>query len=357
MTSKRLLVWIAVAAIVISVSFIQGAQVQGPKKDAGAKVPLPDSPPPPMDKVGPPQKKDQMPRADTLSIDVDLVDVDVVVTDQSGNPISGLTKENFKIFDDNVEQSVTNFSPTDAPLTIVILVEFGETFGYYFDDVVQPAAGFVNSLRPDDWGALVAYDIRPEILVDFTKNKAQLFDGLRRLRIPAYRETCLYDAVWDTLDRLDNVDGKKAVFLISTGLDTISKHSYPDLLKKAGAGDSMIYPISMGQMARMYFESRGMSGMQSITFLQADNVLRSLAEASGGTAFYPKFQGEYRGIFETVSAHLRNQYSLGFVPTNRKTDGKLHKLRVEVPPMDILHNGKLMKLKVKHKQGYYAPRS
>src|ERR1051326_8973846 len=91
------------------------------------------------------------------------------------------------------------------------------------------------------------------------------------------------------------------------------------------------------------------------TLFRSDNVLRSLAEATGGTAFYPKFQGEFRSIFETVSAHLRYQYSLGFVPTNRKTDGKFHKLRVEVPPMDVLHNGKPMKLKVKHKQRYKAP--
>jgi VWFA-related protein len=352
MTSRRLLV-LFTAIVLVSAALIQGAQ-QGPKKDIGTKVPLPDTPTP-IDK--PPQKDDKLPRVDSLSIDVDLVNVDVVVTDQSGNPISGLTKSHFKVFDDNVEQTITNFSPTDSPLTIVLLLEFGETFGYWYDDVVQPAAGFINSLRPDDWGALVAYDIRPEILTDFTKNKNELFDGLKRLRYPAYRDTCLYDAVWDTLERLDKVDGKKAIFLISTGLDTISKHSYPDLLKKAGASDSMIYPLSMGQEARLYFESRGMSGETSITFLQADNVLRSLAEATGGTAFYPKFQGEFRSIFETVSAHLRNQYSIGFVPSNRKLDGKLHKLRVEVPPQDVNHDGKLDKLKVKHKQGYYAAKS
>ena len=110
----------------------------------------------------------------------------------------------------NIQDNCTLHTDADAPLTIVLLLEFGDTFGYYFDDVVTPAAGFINSLRPDDWAALTAYDIRPEILVDFTKNKSELFNGLRRLRIPAYRETCLYDAVWDTLDRLDNVDGKKA---------------------------------------------------------------------------------------------------------------------------------------------------
>jgi len=353
---KRLLVFVTAIALLAGLAVPHRA-AQGPKKDIGKKVPLPEVPPPIDKTTGPPQKGDKVPQADSISIDVDVASVDVVVTDQSGNPISGLTKGNFKVFDDNVEQNITNFSPTDAPLTVTLLLEFGETFGYWFDDVVQPAAGFINSLRPDDWAALIAYDIRPEILVDFTKNKAELFGGLRRLQIPAYRETCLYDAVWDTLERMDNVDGKKAVFLVSTGLDTISKHSYPDLLKKAQASDTMIYPLSMGQQARLWFESRGMSGERSITFLQADNVLRSLAEATGGTAFYPKFQGEFRGIFETVSAHLRNQYSLGFVPSNRKADGKFHKLRIEVPPMDINHNGKLTKLKVKHKQGYYAPRS
>jgi VWFA-related protein len=113
----------------------------------------------------------------------------------------------------------------------------------------------------------------------------------------------------------------------------------------------------MGQSVRLYLESMGMRGEDSITFLQADNVLRSFAELSGGTAFFPKFQGEFRSIFETVSAHLRNQYSLGFVPSNRKTDGKLHKIRVEVPPLDVNRDGKPDKLKVKHKQGYYAPKT
>src|SRR5439155_23780478 len=181
---------IALAAILIGVSIPQGAHgAQGPKKDVGKKVPLPETPIP-IDKPGPPQKSDQLPKTDTLSIDVDLVDVDVVVTDQSGNPIRGLTKANFKVFDDNVEQTVTNFSPSDAPLTVAILVEFGETFIQYNDDFIGPAAGFIQSLRPEDWGALVAYDIRPEILTDFTKNKNELLNGLHGLHVPAYRETC-----------------------------------------------------------------------------------------------------------------------------------------------------------------------
>jgi VWFA-related protein len=238
----------------------------------------------------------------------------------------------------------------------VILAEFSNTIGYYFDDVVGPLrVSSTVSVRMIG-GALIAFDIRPEILTDFTKNKNELFEGLRRMRIPAYSETCLYDAVYDTLQRLDNVDGKKAIFLLATGLDTsIGKHTYGEVLKKAETSDTMIYSVSMGQLARLYYETR-FSNLDQITFLQADNVLRSLSELTGGYAWFPRFQGEYPNIYQMVSANLRNEYSLGFVPKVRKTDGKLHKLRVEVPNIDVNNDGKPDKLKVRHKKGYYAQR-
>ena len=349
MTIRRLLL------IVIAVFLIAGiSAAQGPKKDIGKDVPLT---PVPSERSGSSKPKtDDLPQT-SLSIDVDVVSFDVVVTDQSGNPIGGLEKKHFRIFDNDIEQQVTNFSSTEAPLTVVILAEFSNTLGYYVDDVVGPAYGFIQSLRPEDWGALIAFDIRPEILTDFTKNKAELVDGLRRMRIPAYSETCLYDAVYDTLQRLENIDGKKAIFLLSTGLDTnISKHTYGEALKKAETSDTMIYAVSMGQLYRLYTEARR-SPMSEITFLQADNVMRSLAEATGGTAWFPRFQGEYPSIYQLVSANLRNEYSLGFVPKERKNDGKFHKLRVEVAQLDLNHNGKPVKVKVRHKKGYYAPKS
>src|SRR5436309_9061765 len=209
MKIRRLLVFIIGVFLVAGITM-----AQGPRKDVGKSVPLP---PGTTDQKGPAKGDQQLPQVPSLSIDVDLINFDVVVTDQSGNPISGLEKKHFRVFDDDIEQNVTNFSPADAPLTVVILAEFSDTFGYYFDDVVGPAAGFIQSLRPDDWGALVAFDIRPEILTDFTKNKSELYEGLRRMRIPAYHETCIYDAVYDTLQRLDNVDGKIAIILLAPG--------------------------------------------------------------------------------------------------------------------------------------------
>src|SRR5262245_13738958 len=312
MTVRRLLVLVIVLFLVAGMTM-----AQGPKKDLGKDVPLP-----PTNSERSTSGKDQVPQVPSLSIDVDVVSFDVVVTDQSGNPISGLEKKHFRIFDDDVEQTVTNFSATDAPLTVVLLAEFSHTIGYYWDDVVGPAVGLRHRIRPDDGAPLIAFDIRPEILTDFTKNKNEIFDGLRRMRIPAYSETCLYDAVYDTLQRLDNVDGKKAIFLLSSGLDTnISKHTYAEALKKAETSDTMIYSVGMGQLARLYYETR-LSSLDQITFLQADNVMRSLADATGGYAWFPRFQGEYPNIYQAVSANLRNEYSLGFVPKVRKTDGK-----------------------------------
>src|SRR5437879_5579991 len=130
MTPKRLLVLLVAVVLVAGMSM-----AQGPKKDVGAKVPLPPGSAPAIKGDG-----QQGPPTTSLSIDVDLITFDVVVTDQSGNPIGGLEKQHFKVFDDDVEQTVTNFSPTDAPLTVVILAEFSDTFGYYYDDVVGPAA-------------------------------------------------------------------------------------------------------------------------------------------------------------------------------------------------------------------------
>ena len=140
------------------------------------------------------------------------------------------------------------------------------------------------------------------------------------MRIPAYRETSLYDAVYDTLQRLDNVDGKKAVFLLATGLDTLSKHNYGEALRKAETSDTMIYSVGMGQLARLYMESR-LAPEDNITFLQADNVMRSMSEATGGKAFFPRFVGEYPSIYESVSASLGINTALDLFQKSAKRMG------------------------------------
>ena len=148
----------------------------------------------------------------------------------------------------------------------------------------------------------------------------------------------------------------KAIFLVATGFDTISKHTYGEVLKKAEASDTMIYSVSMGQLYRLYTENYR-NAMDNMAFLSADNYLRSLSEVTGGQAFYPRFPAEYPDIYDNISKQLRHQYSIGFVPSNLKKDGKFHKLRVDVVDLDLNKDGKKDGLKARHKKGYYAPKS
>jgi len=334
-------------ALAVLIVFGAGfALAQGPRRNVGGDIPLP--PLPERDGGADLDVDDRF----ALSIDIEVVNVDVVVTDRNDNPISGLVKEDFRVFVDDGEQVVTNFSPTDTPLTVVIVIEFGDTFTYYYDDVIGPSAGFIQSLRENDWAAIISYDIRPQIVTDFTQNQNELFNGLRSLQFPGFRETSLYDAVGFALERMENIEGKKAIFLLSSGIDTFSKRNYGDMLRQAESSDTMIYPVGMGQSFFLFNEDR-MGNLARMQMLQARNALQTLARVTGGTSFFPRFEGEYPGIYETVSIHLRNQYSLGFVPRGLEDDNDLREIRIEVNDVDVDGDGDLDELKIRHKKGFY----
>jgi VWFA-related protein len=316
---------------------------QGPNRDLGNQFPVTPAP-----------SQSGAPGQGAISLDVNLVNLDVVVIDKNGNPIGGMEKKHFKIYDDNVEQTITNFSTVESPITAVVVVEFTQ-FGLYLSNIYQSIGGFVSSLRENDWVALVAYDVHPTLVTDFTKNKNKIFEGLQTLRNPTTSETGFFDAVYDTLQKLDKVDGKKAIFLLSTGLDSISRHTYSEALKKAQASDTMIYGISMTQLYKLYHPN--LRSDLEIELLAADNQLSQLSMATGGTTFFPRFDNEYPAIYEAMSHQLRNQYNLAFIPTNQKRDGKFHKIRVVVEDLDVNKDGKPDGLKAHTRQGYYAPRS
>ena len=319
--------------------------VIGPKKQA----------PPKKKRISPKKPAGDKPDDNfTLSVEIELVNLDVVVTDKKGNFIPNLTAKNFRVFEDKVEQKISNFSPTTAGLTIVILVEFANTLAFWYDDVVTPTAGFIQLLRPDDWAALVAYDLRPEILSDFTQDKRELFAGLSRMRIPGFSETNLFDALKDTLDRLEEVDGKKAVLLIGTGVDTFSKITFDTMLKRVNNTNAVIYCIGMMQFLREYMDARGyLAPEDRLTYLQADNQLNTFARRTGGKAWFPRFVGEYPNILQQVGIELRNQYSIGYQSSNPNKDGKFRKIKVDV----VDESGAVVKTVVaRAKDGYQAPK-
>jgi VWFA-related protein len=294
---------------------------------------------------GPGQNKP--PGQQGISVAVDLVSLQALVTDKKGNILTGLQPENFTIYEDNVKQEITHFATVDAGITAVMVVDFSKVVEYFINDVWNSIYGFADSLRAGDWVAVIGYDLRPTILTDFTQDRKVLMEALSRFRTPAFSESDLSDALIFALDRVEEIQGKVAILLVSTGLDTFSQHTYDDALKKCKSANASIFAISVGQSVRLRYN------LDDITWFTADNRLRSFAELTGGEVFFPRFPTELPSIFKNISNSLRNQYSLGYAPSNTKHDGKFRKIRVEVRA-DLNHDGKLVDMKVQTRQGYLA---
>jgi VWFA-related protein len=332
------------------------------------KKPAEDAPPPPPPK---PKKVEDLPDY-SLKVNVPLVNVDVLVTTKDGQFIPGLKKENFRVAEDGVPQQVSHFAISQAPITAVLLTEFASTNYFFMIDALRASFSFANVLKKDDWVAVEYYDMQPHILVDFTQDKKAIYGALNEMRIPGFSETNEFDALYDTIDRLDRVEGKKYIILVTTGIDTFSKITYDKMLKKVkDTKDITIFPISVGFLMREYCETHpsyycrmmahGMGiEVQNIDYLQADNELRTFAAMTGGRAYFPRFQGEYPELFNDIASDIRNQYTLSYSPTNTKLDGTYRKLKVQViapdgGPLKVKdQKGKDVKFEVVAREGYTA---
>jgi VWFA-related protein len=330
----------------------------GPNSDTGPTVlaPKKTQPAPPQ-----PEKKPERINPDevfNLSTTTNLVNVDVMVVDKDGNPISTLNRNNFKLFDDGVPQTISNFGTAEAPMTTCMLIEFSNRYWGFLYLALRYGYSYLQFIQPKDWTAVVSFDMKPQILTDFTQDRSQVRGALDMLRIPGFSEINLYDALAFTLDRMKDIKGRKVILVICTGFDTFSKLTYDQILKIVRSSDTAIYPVSILE----FITVRSPRG-DSINSLQARNGLETIAKYSGGQAYFPRFEGELGGIFEQINGQLRTQYGLGFVPTNAAKDGKFHKLKVDLVddqgnPLRIVNQkGKVVKYRIVSRDGYYAPKS
>ena len=335
----------------------------GPQNDVGPYV-VPkkkEEPPPPAPEK--PKKIEGMPDY-SIKVDVPLVNLDVLVTTKDGQAIPGLKKENFKILEDGTEQKIYTFNQSVAPITAVLLIEFAanDWTGNYNYDALNASYTFASGLKKDDWVAVVFYDMRPQILVDFTQDKRAILGALNTLRIPGFSERNLFDALFDTLDRVDRIEGKKYIILVSSGRDTFSKLNLDQILRKVkSTKDTTIYAVSIGRWLREMLEARGyVGGITMSDWLQADNQMNTFARLTGGRAYFPRFEGELPEIFHDISADIRNQYSISYRPTNTKLDGTYRKLKVELQapdggPLKVRdQKGKDVKYVIYARDGYTA---
>lgn len=308
----------------------------GPTGDNGAiaipKKPEPEAaaPPPP-----PPPKPANPPGMGNFSIrvDVPVVTVDVgVILEKTHQFIPNLKEDNFRVYEDGKPQEITHFQQIKAPITAVLLVEFAANNWYFIQDMREAAYSFTQQLRPDDYVAVVTYDMHTNVLTDFTQDKRVVMSALNTLVIPTWSETNLFDALYTTLDRLSRVPGRKYIVLVSSGRDTFSKITLDKCLQKIKETPNVtIFSIGTGQYVRLLSEGRGMGGgAREMDYLQADNQMNTFARMTGGMAFFPRFPAEMPEDFGLINESIRNQYVLTYTPTNAKQDGTYRKLHVEL---------------------------
>jgi len=369
-----------VTALVLTAFAASPAQAPAPATPPSAQTPPPDSggpnvdngpivipkkkeseePPPPP---APEQPKVKNPNGETYSIrvDVPLVNLDVsVVLDKNHQFVPGLKAANFLVLEDGVEQKVDTVRIAQTPITAVMLLEFAANSWFVINDMRNASISFFNTLRPDDYIAVMTYDLQTHILSDFTNNKQVIAQSLNSLTIPGFSDTDMFDALYETLDRTTRIEGRKYIILIGTGRDTFSKLTLDKMLAKIKATPNVtIFTIGTGALLN---EMGTGGGMRELNYLQAQNQLKTFAAMTGGLSFSPIFQGELPDDFAQINNSIRNQYLLTYRPTNSATDGTYRKIKVilvdnEGHPLQMQdEKGKPLKYSVTSRDGYNAKR-
>lgn len=337
----------------------------GPEGSVGPYAIPKKQPPPPEPPPERPKKIEGLPDY-SINITVPTVTVPVSVVTKNGQFIPGLKQGNFRVFEDGVQQNITSFDQTQAPITAVLLVEFADLVSWPITlDALEASYSFASQLKKDDWIAVEYYDMKPHILVDFTQNKEAVYGAIRQMQIPSFRETDIFDALYDTVDRLEGVQGRKYIILISSGYDSFSHINYDQVMKKLKAShDITIFPVSIGWIARtMGYAQRGLgvaAEPHEIDYLQADNEMQTYAKLTGGRYYQPHMEQEYPEVFHDILSDIRNEYVLSYKPSNSKLDGTYRKLKVEVvgpngQPLKVHdQHGKDVKYQVVARDGYTA---
>jgi Ca-activated chloride channel family protein len=352
---------------------------QGPNNDSSATVARPrkstDSSSPaaaPAPKIpsrfGKNKEGDKPGDVPNFRTDAITVTVDTAVVDNKGHFIPNIPKNYFRILEDGVPQQMAAFSTGEAPMTIAMVVEFSARFQQYYSqgwfETLSASYGFVQLLKPEDYLAIIAYDLRTEILSDFTTDRMQTAEAMQRLRIPGFSESNEFDALVDTAQRMQDIEGRKAILLISSGLDTFSKLTYDKTRRALQDAGVPVYTISLLQAAREIADASGaLDNGGRMDFLQADNQMRTFAKETGGMSFFPRFQGEYPNVFKSITDTMRSEYVLTYNPANQARDGKVRRIKVQLidpetnAPVRLNDDkGKPIKYQIVAKTGYTAPR-
>jgi VWFA-related protein len=302
---------------------------------ASAQLPVPSPPPPPP----PGQAASSGKQGSSIKVDVNLVVLHTTVLDDRQRFADGLKQENFRIFEDKVEQKLSVFKREDVPVSMGLVIDNSGSMREKRPRVNEAALTLVQASNPRDEAFVVNFndDFYLDLDKDFTSSIPELKEALER--IDSRGSTALRDAIIGSLDHLKKgAKDKKVLLVVTDGEDNASHNSLEKTLREIQKTDTVIYTIGL----------LGTEGRKEAK--RAKKVLQEIAAASGGVAYFPENVEDVHSICEQVAHDIRNQYILAYYPTNTNRDGTFRAVAVEViPPRG---RGKLV---ARTRNGYYAP--
>jgi Ca-activated chloride channel homolog len=297
------------------------------------------------------QPQDQLPTP-PIRVTVNRVNVPVTVTDSDGHPVGGLHREDFHIFDNGVEQPITDFAPVEQSTQVALLIESGPAVLFLAKDHVLAADAFLQSIPAADPVAIASYTRAPELILNFTPDKMAARLALQQLSfVNGFGDLNLSSSLATTIDWITSVPGKKTIVLLSTGVDSSPPQTWKSVQKKLQTSDVRIFAVSLSadirnpaKMKKLTPQDRANRAEVREGFAQADQSLHDLSQATGGRVYFPKDPADFMRAYNEIATLVANEYSLAFAPTS--LDGQLHTLDVKV---------KTSTHRVDHRQAYLAP--
>lgn len=286
------------------------------------------------------QSKDDAP----IKLGTDLVVLDVTVLDPANKPVTDLTKDNFQVTEDKVQQKIEFFGREQVPVSIVFTIDTSGSMRTKIDTVIKACGNLVKESRSGDEMAVIEFKLQPDLLEEFTNNANDVIDTLQGLI--ASGQTAMLDALYLASDyaNKESKNRRKAVIVVTDGLDKDSYYKFNEVVEHMRETDVQIYLIGFTNDL-----DRDSAIFKKSPKDKAETLLAKLADETGGKAFFPKELSEVHTIAQAISSDLRTQYAIGYYPTNSKKDGSFRSVRVAV-------NSGSRRLAARTRNGYTAPR-
>jgi VWFA-related protein len=282
------------------------------------------------------------PRPPVFEAGIEVINLNVSITDPRGQYVTGLGKDDFAVFEDGVKQEISIFAHENLPISMVLMVDTSASMDDKLPTARTAGKRFVRTLRPQDMAQVMQFNDRATVLQDFTADHAALESAFDRTEAsgPTALHNALYVALKD-LAKQKSAGGelrRRALVLLSDGEDTASLVSDEQVMELARKTEINIYAISL--------RPKGAQDRNRLKFSQAAHLLTALTQDTGGQVHFPNSLSELEAVYDRIAEELRTQYSLGYVSSNKRSDGKWRRIVVRVPTHEDL--------KVRHKLGYYG---